>query len=84
MKFASFCWHVEDLFINSVNYNHRGCTKTWYIVPKSDKSKFDEFVKHKYPKQISSKPDFMHRITLMIDPMELKEYGIKVYKIRQN
>jgi hypothetical protein len=52
MKFASFCWHVEDLFINSVNYNHKGMTKTWYIVPKSEKEKFDEFVRVKYPKQV--------------------------------
>jgi histone demethylase JARID1 len=33
MQFATFCWHVEDLFLNSVNYMHHGATKTWYIVP---------------------------------------------------
>ena len=35
MQFSSFCWHVEDLYINSLNYNHLGSTKTWYVVPKS-------------------------------------------------
>ena len=24
MQFATFCWHVEDLFIHSINYNHLG------------------------------------------------------------
>ncbi len=50
MKFASFCWHVEDLFINSVNYNHKGAIKTWYIVPGSDKDKFDKYVQQKFEK----------------------------------
>jgi histone demethylase JARID1 len=84
MKFASFCWHVEDLFINSLNYNHFGATKTWYIIPGEEKEKFDRYVEQKYPKEIEAKPDFLHRITLMIDPMELMANGVKVYKIQQN
>ena len=41
MQFATFCWHVEDLFINSINYNHSGHTKTWYIIPACHKERFD-------------------------------------------
>lgn len=37
MKYASFCWHVEDLYINSMNYMHKGSPKTWYIIPESNK-----------------------------------------------
>ena len=29
MLFASFCWHVEDLNMSSVNYMHQGAPKTW-------------------------------------------------------
>lgn len=29
MLFASFCWHVEDMYMYSVNYMHRGAPKTW-------------------------------------------------------
>ena len=71
MMFSSFCWHVEDLYINSLNYNHQGATKTWYMVPRRDKEKFDEFVKIKLGKVFDSKPDILHRITLMIDPLDL-------------
>ena len=41
MQFSSFCWHVEDLWVNSLNYNHKGGTKTWYIIPGAYKEKFD-------------------------------------------
>jgi len=33
MMFSSFCWHVEDSSINSINYNHCGGNKIWYIIP---------------------------------------------------
>jgi len=29
MLFASFCWHVEDLYMYSINYMHQGAAKTW-------------------------------------------------------
>lgn len=47
MMFSSFCWHVEDLWLNSLNYSHKGGTKTWYVIPKKHKEKFDEYVKGK-------------------------------------
>lgn len=37
MMFSTFCWHVEDLWLNSLNYNHKGATKTWYVIPAEDK-----------------------------------------------
>lgn len=29
MMFASFNWHVEDMYMPSVNYMHKGAAKTW-------------------------------------------------------
>ena len=29
MLFANFCWHVEDNYMYSLNYMHKGAAKTW-------------------------------------------------------
>jgi histone demethylase JARID1 len=29
MLYACFCWHVEDMYMYSVNYMHKGAVKTW-------------------------------------------------------
>lgn len=29
MLYATFCWHVEDNYMYSINYSHRGAVKTW-------------------------------------------------------
>jgi hypothetical protein len=31
MCFSSFCWHVEDHMLYSVNYNHYGAAKQWCV-----------------------------------------------------
>lgn len=66
MLFSSFCWHVEDLWLNSINYSHKGATKTWYIIPESDKAKFDSYVLKRYGNR-----EFLNSINFMIDPLEL-------------
>ena len=78
MQFSTFCWHVEDIWLNSINYSHIGATKTWYIVPESDKYKFDAYVLKK-----TGKREFLNSITFMIDPIELMDNNIKVYKAYQ-
>lgn len=78
MQFSTFCWHVEDLWLNSINYSHRGATKTWYVIPESDKEKFDAYVLKK-----TGKRELLNSITYMIDPLELIENGIKIYKAYQ-
>lgn len=78
MMFSTFCWHVEDLWLNSLNYSHTGKTKTWYVIPKRDKEKFEAFVAKK-----TGRTDLLNRITYMMDPMEIMAEGITVYKANQ-
>ena len=66
MMFSTFCWHIEDSGINSINYNHYGGKKVWYIVPESDKKKFNDFVDEKIGNR-----DAINKITYMFDPLEL-------------
>lgn len=82
MQFSTFCWHVEDLWINSLNYNHKGGTKTWYFIPGSYKEKFDDYVKEKYC-QGTLKKTLLQRLTFMVDPLELVKVGIPVLKTYQ-
>ena len=70
--------------MNSLNYNHKGSTKTWYVVPESDKEKMDEYIMTKCNHLSKGKKDFLHRMTLMINPLDLKKHGIKVHKINQD
>ena len=78
MMFSTFCWHVEDMWLNSLNYSHKGAIKTWYVIPESDKEAFDAYVLKK-----TGKREFLNSITFMIDPAELIAQGIKVYKAYQ-
>jgi len=41
MLFASFCWHNEDNYFNSVNYSHFGADKQWYGVPCDQEKRFE-------------------------------------------
>jgi len=56
MMFSQFAWHVEDCFLNSINYHHQGSPKLWYGVPSSDALKFDQVTyKHVFNKEGAKK-----------------------------
>jgi histone demethylase JARID1 len=80
--FSTFCWHVEDLGVNSLNYNHQGGAKTWYVVPGKYKEKFDAYIRQKYCLNMH-KQGLLERITFMVDPLELLAEGIPVHKTYQ-
>ncbi|PHH65649.1 hypothetical protein CDD81_1735 [Ophiocordyceps australis] len=45
MIFSTFCWHNEDHYAYSANYQHFGATKTWYGIPGEDADKFEAAMK---------------------------------------
>ena len=45
MLFTSFCWHNEDNYLYSINYNHLGAPKQWYGIPGSEAKNFEKISK---------------------------------------
>lgn len=83
MLFASFCWHTEDNFMYSVNYQHLGAKKRWYGIPSSHCGEFDEAAKRHLPARFAEEPDLLFHITTMIPPSVLARGGVPVYTLVQ-
>ncbi|KAJ7539157.1 hypothetical protein O6H91_11G079000 [Diphasiastrum complanatum] len=45
MLFSWFAWHIEDHELHSINYLHMGHPKTWYAVPSTAATPFEEVVR---------------------------------------
>jgi len=84
MLFASFCWHVEDMYMYSINYMHKGAAKTWYCIPESHKEAFDDAIKEKHCELFIHRPDLLYNIILTMNPLELLKKNIPVYRTEQH
>ncbi|KAI3652370.1 hypothetical protein MP228_002695 [Amoeboaphelidium protococcarum] len=83
MLFSAFCWHNEDHYSYSINYNHFGATKTWYGVPASDASKFEQVMSEKMPDLFANDPSLLSHITTTLDPRKLITKGVSCYQVNQ-
>ncbi|CAG8517584.1 9381_t:CDS:2 [Paraglomus occultum] len=83
MTFSAFCWHVEDHFTYSINYNHWGATKTWYGIPASEATKFENAAKKLLPELFKISPDLLSHLVTILDPRKLVEEEVPVYVIDQ-
>jgi len=83
MLFASFCWHVEDLYMYSTNYMHKGAAKTWYCIPGDYKEAFDNIIKEKFGVLFFKEPSLLYSIVLTMNPLELVKRKIPVYRTEQ-
>ncbi|XP_044477910.1 putative lysine-specific demethylase JMJ16 isoform X2 [Mangifera indica] len=63
MCFSSFCWHVEDHHLYSLNYMHWGAPKMWYGVPGNSAVKLEETMKKHLPDLFEEQPDLLHKLT---------------------
>jgi len=68
--FSTFCWHVEDCHLYSVNYHHVGSPKVWYGVPGNSHAKeaFEEVMKGKMPELFERQPDVLFHMNTMMSP----------------
>lgn len=83
MLFSSFCWHNEDNYLYSINYNHFGATKQWYGVPGYEAKNFEKVTKTFLAESFRESPDLLHHMTTQISPNLLCSRGIPVYNIAQ-
>ncbi|XP_043719015.1 lysine-specific demethylase JMJ18-like isoform X2 [Telopea speciosissima] len=83
MCFSSFCWHVEDHHLYSLNYMHWGDPKMWYGVPGRDALKLEAAMKKHLPDLFKEQPDLLHKLVTQLSPSILKSEGLSVYRCVQ-
>ena len=83
MIFSTFCWHNEDHYAYSANYQHLGATKTWYGIPGDDAEKFEAAMKEAVPELFETQPDLLFQLVTLLTPQQLKKAGVRVYGIDQ-
>lgn len=83
MKLSTFCWHTEDNFFPSINYNHLGAEKLWYGVPGSHALQFEAAMRALNPTLFAETPDLLHRLVTATPPAQLAEHGIPICRLVQ-
>ncbi|XP_024990790.1 putative lysine-specific demethylase JMJ16 isoform X1 [Cynara cardunculus var. scolymus] len=84
MCFSSFCWHVEDHHLYSMNYMHWGASKLWYGVPGKDAIKLEAAMRKHLPDLFAEQPDLLHKLVTQLSPTILKSEGVPVFRCVQN
>ncbi|KAG6040071.1 hypothetical protein E4U41_001412 [Claviceps citrina] len=83
MIFSTFCWHNEDHYAYSANYQHFGATKTWYGIPGEDAEKFEAAMKEAVPELFETQPDLLFQLVTLLTPEQLQKAGVRVYALDQ-
>jgi len=83
MCFSTFCWHSEDHYTYSANYQHFGATKTWYGIPGEDAERFEEAMRDAVPELFEQQPDLLFQLVTLLQPEKLKKAGVRVYALDQ-
>lgn len=83
MCFSTFCWHNEDHYAYSANYQHFGSTKTWYGIPGSDALAFEAAMREAVPELFESQPDLLFQLVTILPPNQLRKAGVNVYALDQ-
>ncbi|XP_047323660.1 putative lysine-specific demethylase JMJ16 isoform X2 [Impatiens glandulifera] len=84
MCFSSFCWHVEDHYLYSLNYMHFGAPKLWYGVPGDGALKLEAAMKKHLPNLFAEQPDLLNKLVTQLSPSILRSEGVPIYRCVQN
>ena len=83
MMFSAFCWHNEDHYTYSINYQHWGEPKTWYGVPGADAYKFEEAMRRTAPELFDADPEILFQLVTMMSPECAQREGVRMYAVNQ-
>ncbi|KAK8940673.1 putative lysine-specific demethylase JMJ14 [Platanthera zijinensis] len=83
MCFSSFCWHVEDHHLYSVNYLHWGAPKIWYGVPGREALNLEAAMKKHLADLFEEQPNLLHNLVTQFSPSILKSESVPVYRCIQ-
>lgn len=83
MVFSTFCWHNEDHYAYSANYQHFGATKTWYGIPAEDAERFESAMQDAVPELFEKQPDLLFQLVTLLTPEQLKKAGVRVFALDQ-
>ncbi|KAJ1944641.1 hypothetical protein EC988_005936, partial [Linderina pennispora] len=83
MCFSTFCWHNEDHYTFSVNYQHWGDTKTWYGVPGQHAEMFEQAMRDAVPQLFEDQPDLLFQLVTMLSPEVLLNRNVDVFTVDQ-
>ena len=83
MCFSTFCWHNEDHYSYSANYQHFGATKTWYCIPAADAERFEQAMKAAVPELFETQPDLLFQLVTLLPPDQLRKAGVNVFALDQ-
>jgi histone demethylase JARID1 len=83
MCFSTFCWHSEDHYTYSANYQHFGATKTWYGIPGEDSDRFEAAMRETIPELFEQQPDLLFQLVTLLQPDKLQKAGVRVYALDQ-
>lgn len=84
MCFSTFCWHNEDHYTYSINYQHFGEAKTWYGIPGRDAEKFEDVMKRAVPELFEQQPDLLLQLVTIFSPERLRKEGVDVFACDQH
>ncbi|KAL2616305.1 hypothetical protein GLYMA_08G129200v4 [Glycine max] len=84
MCFSSFCWHVEDHHLYSLNYLHWGDPKVWYGIPGSHAPGLEDAMRKHLPDLFEEQPNLLNELVTQLSPSVLKSEGVPVHRTVQH
>ena len=69
-KFSTFCWHMEDQYTLSANYQHEGLPKIWYSVSPQSCFEFGKRLYEMTPDLFLKDNNLIHQLTTLVSPYD--------------